>query len=84
MPLRSFRFYLSDYHHYYEHLRLPHQQFDHSVMLGSPAFMRYLCTARNTKLLRVSIDLQITVSSTNVTGFNIYGSLTDTKLSNEA
>jgi len=23
MPLRSFRFYLSDYHHYYGHIRLP-------------------------------------------------------------
>ena len=57
MPLRSFRFYLSGYLHYYGHFRLPRQQLDFPVPLGSPTFMRYLRAARNTILLRVSAGL---------------------------
>ena len=78
MHLRSFRFNLSGYHHYYGHIRLPHQQLDFSVMLGSPTFMRYLRSARNNILLRVSISLLFTVASTDIAGFLKSGGLTDT------
>jgi hypothetical protein len=42
--------------------------------------MRYLRTARNTILLRVSAGLLFAISSTNMAGFIRSGSLTDTNL----
>jgi hypothetical protein len=78
MPLRYFRFYLSGYHHYYGHIRLPQQQWTSPVLLGPPTFMRYLFDARNIILLRVSINVHIAVASIDITGFIISGSLTDT------
>jgi len=41
--------------------------------------MRYLRTARNIILLRVSVGLHFAVSSTNIAGFSNSGSLTNTK-----
>ena len=41
--------------------------------------MRYLPTARNIILLRVSVSVLLTVTSTDMTGFYYSGSLTDTK-----
>lgn len=79
MPLRYFRFYLFGYQHYYGHIRLPQQQFDYSVLLGSPTFMRYLCVTRNIILLRVSVNVLFTVASIDIAGFIKSGSLTDTK-----
>ena len=84
MLLRSYRFYLSGYLHYYEHLRLPQQQSTLTVPLGSPTFMCNLRTARNIILLRVPVDLLFTVASINIAGFTNSGSLTDTILRNEA
>jgi hypothetical protein len=46
--------------------------------------MRYLRTARNTILLRVSADLQNAIGSVSMAGFIISGRLTDTTLCNEA
>lgn len=69
MPLRSCRFYLSGYHYYYGHIRLPQRQLDYSVLLGSPTFMRYLRITRNIILLRVSAGLHIAITSTNIAGF---------------
>jgi hypothetical protein len=43
-----------------------------------------LRAARNTILLRVPVGLHFTVSSTNISGLTILGSLTDTSLCNEA
>jgi len=40
--------------------------------------MCYLCAARNIILLRVSVGLLFTVTSTNITGFINSGRLTDT------
>ena len=77
MPLRSFRFYLSGYLHYYGHIRLPRQQWT-TAPLGSPTFMRYLICARNITLLRVSTSVLLTVASTDIAGFTIFGRLTDT------
>jgi hypothetical protein len=77
MPLRSFRFYLSGYLHYYEHLRLPRRLWTYAP-LGSPTFMRYLGYARNIILLRVSDSVYIAISSTGMAGFTIFGRLTDT------
>jgi hypothetical protein len=78
MPLRSFRFDLSGYLHYYGHIRLPRQHWTFAS-LGSPTFMRYLHYARNIILLRVSISMHITVASTDMSGFSTSGRLTDTK-----
>ena len=63
MPLRYFRFYLSGYHHYYGHIRLPHPVTGLSPMLGSPTFMRYLAVARNCILPRVFLVVLIVVLS---------------------
>ena len=78
MPLRSFRFNLSGYLHYYGHIRLPRQRPDSSAPLGSPTFMRYLRTARNIILPRVPVGLSIAVTSTNIAGFIQFGRLTGT------
>lgn len=79
MPLRYSRFYLFGDQHYYRHIRLPQQQEDSPVPLGAPTFMRYLCSARNIILLRVSDNVLITVASIVIAGFDISGRLTDTK-----
>ena len=78
MPLRSSRFYLFGDLHYYGHIRLPRRSPDFGIPLGSPTFMRYLCPARNTILLRVSVSVLFTVVPTDMAGFSISGSLTDT------
>ena len=83
MSLRSFRFYLSGYHHYYGHIRLPRQQRT-TISLGSPTFMRYLLCARNIMLLRVSTNVCFAIASIGIAGFSILGRLTDTLMVHEA
>jgi len=77
MPLCSSRFYLSGYLHYYEHLRIPRQHWTLAA-LGYPTFMRNLWLTRNIILPRVALTVLYTVSSSKVTGFIIYESLTTT------
>jgi hypothetical protein len=79
MSLRSSRFYLFGYPHYYEHIRLPRLPVDLPASLGSPTFMRYLCPARNTILLRISAGLLFAITSSDITGFIKPERLTDTK-----
>lgn len=54
MPLRSSRFYLFGYLHYYGHFRHPQTAVGYSALLGPPMFMRYLRYARNTILPRIA------------------------------
>ena len=78
MPLRYSRFYLFGYHHYYGHIRLPRRLMVSQAPLGSPTFMRYLHAARNCILPRVSLIVQIVVSSNKVTGFSTLDRLANT------
>ena len=78
MPLRSSRFYLSGYHHYYGHIRLPQQQVVYPALLGSPTFMRYLTSARNCILPRVSLVVPFVVYPNKITGFSIFDRLAHT------
>jgi hypothetical protein len=84
MPLRSFRFYLSGYLHYYGHLRIPRLLVDDQPVRDLPTFMRYLGYTRNIILPRVSVGLLFAVSSTNMAGFSTHGRMTNTDLCNEA
>ena len=78
MPLRYSRFYLFGYHHYYEHIRLPQQQFGPTILLGSPTFMRYLLSARNRILPRVFLVVPFVVYPNKMTGFSIFERLANT------
>ena len=78
MPLRYSRFYLSGYHHYYGHIRLPHPALVSSPMLGDPTFMRYLIGARNCILPRVSLVVLSGVYPNKVAGFSSSDRLANT------
>src|SRR3982751_4969680 len=78
MSLRYSRFYLSGYHHYYGHIRLPQQQIVTSALLGSPTFMRYLLPARNPILPRVPPAFPLVINPSRVTGFINSDRLADT------
>jgi hypothetical protein len=48
MPLRSFRFYLSGYQHYYGHIRLPRQRlFNRPVRVSQVHALPSTCTQQN-------------------------------------
>ena len=79
MPLRSCRFVILGYLHYYEHIRLPSFSVVTPISLGSPTFMRHLRLTRNIILLRVSpVGFNLSVASNRIAGFIISDSLTDT------
>jgi hypothetical protein len=78
MPLRSSRFYLFGYLHYYGHIRLPQQQRVFSVLLGSPTFMRYLLSARNCILPRIFLVVPVVVNPNKVAGFSSTDRLANT------
>ena len=79
MPLRSSRFIILGYLHYYEHIRLPSLTVVSLYSLGSPTFMRYLRLTRNIILLRVSpVGLILSVASNKIAGLIVSGRLTDT------
>ena len=69
MPLRSSRFYLFGYLHYYGHIRLPRLWGDFLIPLGSPTFMRYLPLERNPILPRRVQTVHLIVSSGLMAGF---------------
>lgn len=50
----------------------------HSVLLGSPTFMRYLLSARNCILPRVFLVLRFVVHPNKITGFSISERLANT------
>ena len=78
MPLRSCRFIILGYHHYYEHIRLPSLSKVTLRMLGYPTFMRYLRLTRNIILLRISlVGFTLSVSSNKIAGLITFGRLTD-------
>lgn len=69
MPLRSSRFYLSGYPHYYGHLRLPPSAPLQQGRVGAPKFMHYLPAARNHILPRIPPAVRFVVYPGRITGF---------------
>ena len=83
MPLRSLRFYLSAYLHYYGHIRLP-LLLSPVAVLGSPTFMRYLLCTRYDILPRKVHIVRVVVASDMMAGFTFLDRLTTFYLRNEA
>jgi len=84
MSLRSFRFYLSGYLHYYEHLRLPRQQLDvfcpvrvsHVHVLPSTHTQQNITPSSPAGFAVCRILFLFSTLSSLVSGFIIYGRLT--------
>ena len=84
MSLRSFRFYLSGYLHYYEHLRLPRQQLDvycpvrvsHVHVLPSTHTQQNITPSSPAGFAVCRILFLFSTLSSMVSGFIIYGRLT--------
>ena len=80
MPLRSPRFYLFAVRSLLRASPTPFPFVDYDQVRVSHVHAQPL-SARNTILLRVSVDVQTAVSSINVAGFSTFERLADTKVS---